>query len=82
MKQKFTYIFGTIMLLVGALLAVNPCVYASDVTHIAFSSRRTGNSDIYIMDIEGKHIENFTNHPSWDFSPTFSTGWTMDGLCI
>ena len=73
MERKLIHIVsGTIILLGCFLLTVNLWAQASDVTHIAFSSRRTGNSDIYIMDIEGKNIENFTNHPAWDFSPTFS----------
>ena len=72
MKQKFTYIVGTIMLLVGTLLAVNPCVYASDVTHIACTSMRTGDNDIYMMEINGKNLQNLTNHLANDFSPTFS----------
>lgn len=72
MKQKFTYIAGTIILLGCFLLAVDVCGQASDVKYIAFTSRRTGNSDIYIMDLEGKNIQNLTNHPATDFSPTVS----------
>ena len=73
MRQKFTRIaLGTIILLGHSLLAVNLCISASDVIHIAFASRRTGNSDIYIMDIEGKNIQNLTDRPATDFSPTFS----------
>ena len=72
MKQKLTYIAGTIILLACFLLAVDVCGQASDVKHIAFTSRRTGNSDIYIMDLEGKNIRNLTDHPAWDFAPTFS----------
>ena len=72
MKQKLTYIVGTIILLECFLLAVDVCGQTSDVKHIAFTSQRTGNSDIYIMDIKGKNIQNLTNHPATDFSPTFS----------
>ena len=73
MKQKLTYIVsGTIILLACFLLAVDVCGQAADATHIAFTSRRTGNSDIYIMDLEGKNIRNLTDHPAWDFAPTFS----------
>jgi len=72
MKQKLTYIAGTIILLGCFLLAVDVCGQTSDVKHIAFTSQRTGNSDIYIMDIKGKNIQNLTNHPATDFSPTFS----------
>ena len=71
MKQKLTYI-ARIILFGCFLLAVDICGQASDVTHIAFTSRRTGNSDIYIMDIEGKNIRNLTDQPAWDFAPTFS----------
>ena len=73
MKRKRIYIMlGSVILLACCLLTVNLCVSASDVTHIAFSSERDGNYDIYIMDIEGKNIQNLTNHPATDFSPTFS----------
>ena len=72
MKQKLTYIAGTIILLGCFLLSVDVCGQTSDVMHIAFTSRRTGNSDIYIMDIEEKNIQNLTDHPGTDFSPTFS----------
>ena len=73
MKQKLTYIVSeTIILLACFLLAVDVCGQADDATHIAFTSRRTGNSDIYIMDLEGKNIRNLTDHPAWDFAPTFS----------
>ncbi len=71
MKQKLTYI-ARIILFGCFLLAVDLCGQASDVTHIAFTSRRTGNSDIYIMNLEGKNIRNLTDHPAWDFAPTFS----------
>ena len=71
MKQKLIYI-ARIILLGCFLLAVDICGQASDATHIAFTSRRTGNSDIYIMDIEGKNIRNLTDQPTWDFAPTFS----------
>ena len=72
MKQKLTYIAGAIILLIGFLLALDIYGQASDVKHIAFTSRRTGNSDIYIMDLGGKNIRNLTDHPAWDFAPTFS----------
>ena len=71
MKQKLTYT-ARIILFGCFLLAVDVCGQASDATHIAFTSGRTGNSDIYIMDIEGKNIRNLTDQPTWDFAPTFS----------
>ena len=73
MRRKFAYtMLRYVMLLACCLLVVDVCGQASDITHIAFASRRTGNSDIYIMDIEGKNIQNLTDHPATDFSPTFS----------
>lgn len=71
MKQKLTYT-ARIILFGCFLLAVDVCGQASDATHIAFASRRTGNSDIYIMNIKSKNIQNLTDQPAWDFSPTFS----------
>ena len=42
---------------------------------VSFTSDRTGNLDIYTIDINGKNLTNLTNHPSDDFSPT----WSPDG---
>ncbi len=42
---------------------------------VSFTSGRTGNLDIYMIDINGKNLANLTDHPSDDFSPT----WSPDG---
>ena len=54
------------------LLMFALCVSASDATHIAFTSEREGNAEIYIMDISRKNPQNLTNHPARDFQPAFS----------
>ena len=73
MKQHLIYImFGTKLLLAYFSLAVNLYVYASDVPYIAFSSNRDGDYDIYIMDINGKNLQNLTNSPTHEFKPAFS----------
>ena len=73
MKRQLTYImFGTTMILGHFLFAVNLYVYASDVPYIAFSSKRSGNYDIYMMDINGKNLQKLTDHPADEFAPTFS----------
>lgn len=73
MKRHLTYImFGTILLFGHFLLAANLYVYASDAPYIAFSSKRSGNYDIYIMDIKGKNLQNLTNSPTHEFKPAFS----------
>lgn len=42
---------------------------------IAFVTDRDGNSEIYIMDINGENLRNITRNDSLDFSPT----WSYDG---
>ena len=59
LKEKFTYIavLMTTILFGYFLLAANRYVYASDVPSIAFSSKRNENYDIYMMDINGKNLQ-------------------------
>ena len=45
---------------------------------IAFFSARDGNSEIYVMDADGKNQRRLTNHPATDFSPS----WSPDGQKI
>ena len=73
MKGKLAYIeLATTAIFVCFLFTVNLYVYASDVPHIAFSSNRSGNYDIYVMDIDGKNLQQLTDHPANEFSPAFS----------
>lgn len=73
MKGKLIYTpLRTTVMFVYFLLAVGFYAQASDTTHIAFTSKRDKNAEIYIMDTNGKNIQNLTNHPATDFSPTFS----------
>ena len=64
MKRHLTYIvFGTILILGHFVFAGNLYVYASDVPYIAFSSKRQNkNHDIYMMDINGKNLQQLTDH--------------------
>ena len=45
---------------------------------IAFSSNRDGNYEIYVMNAEGANLQNLTNHPAADHSPS----WSPDGKRI
>ena len=45
---------------------------------IAFSSTRSGNSDIYLMDANGDHLQQLTSSPVDEHSPT----WSPDGTLI
>ena len=42
------------------------------VAKIAFMSDRTGNWDIFVMDLDGSNLVNLTNHPADDTYPTWS----------
>jgi Tol biopolymer transport system component len=45
---------------------------------IAYSSGRTGNADIWVMNPDGSGQRNLTDHPSWDWMP----GWSPDGTQV
>ena len=63
---------GTVLLFGHFWIPLNLSVYAVDVRYIAFSSNRSGNYDIYMIDINGENLQNITNHPANDSAPTFS----------
>ena len=73
MRRKLTYTaLVKTATLVCFLFAMPLCASASDTTHIAFTSERDGNNEIYIMDTKGKNLRNLTNHPARDSQPAFS----------
>ncbi len=51
---------------------VYPGSWSPDGSRIAFSSSRDGNPEIYVMDRDGGRIEQLTDHPGIDVSPTWS----------
>ncbi|MYC77758.1 hypothetical protein F4X10_18490 [Candidatus Poribacteria bacterium] len=72
MKRQLMSLTAGVACVLFALLL---CVPASDSTHIAFSSPRDGNNEIYIMnttDSTEEHLQNLTNHPAFDWYPAFS----------
>jgi Tol biopolymer transport system component len=52
--------------------------WSPDGQRIAFTSRRDGNNEIYIMDGEGSNLIRLTNQPGDDFAPS----WSPDGAQI
>ena len=64
-------LFLLALLLKSSLLVTN----VWGIGRVSFTSDRTGNLDIYTIDIDGKNLANLTNHPADDFSPT----WSPDG---
>jgi Tol biopolymer transport system component/GH35 family endo-1,4-beta-xylanase len=52
-------------------------VWSADGTMLAFTSHRSGNSEIWLLEtVQTNKAEsqprNLTNHPGWDYSPTWS----------
>ncbi len=65
-----------VSLLIQMQIAVNG--YASRRTKIAFTSTRDGNSEIYVMDSDGRNLRRVTVNPNVDRFPT----WSPDGKKI
>ena len=75
MKVKRAYtIFAMISLMSLFLFTIN----AWAAPYISFSSNRTGNYDIYVMDINGENLLNLTNHPAYDAKAT----WAPNGRAL
>jgi Tol biopolymer transport system component len=55
-----------------AMIATVGQAAAQDGSKIAFSSGRDGNTEIYVMDADGLHPTNLTNHPAGDSTPASS----------
>ena len=52
-------------------------VFSPDGKQIAFMSGRSGNPEIYAMNIDGSNLRRLTNHPAGDSSPTWSPSGTQ-----
>ena len=70
MKRKLFYS----ILILSSLFAMR----VWGVGNIAFTSNRSGNFDIYIIDTNGENLINLTSHAAEDYSPT----WSPDGRFI
>jgi hypothetical protein len=53
-------------------------MWSPDGRQIAFTSNRSGNNEIYVMDSNGGNLVNITNNPASDQRPA----WSPDGLWI
>ena len=40
-----------------------------DATRVAFVSSRTGQADIWLLDLRTRRLRNLTNHPGGDYRP-------------
>jgi len=59
----------------AAVLLLNVQARAPQKAQIAFASKEDGNWEIYVMDVDGRHPRNITNHFDYDHSPA----WLPDG---
>ena len=64
--------------LVSGWLLVGTGYAAHHQPQIAFTSARDGNTEIYVMDADGKNQRRLTNHPTSDSQPS----WSPDGKKI
>lgn len=46
--------------------------FSADGRRIAFSSKRDGNTELYLMDADGAGLRRLTNHRAIDYAPSFS----------
>ena len=73
MKTKYAQlVFGIALVLSSNLFAMNLSAQVPGKQYISFSSPRSGNFEIYIIDTDGNNLRNLTNHPASDHSATWS----------
>jgi Tol biopolymer transport system component len=54
------------------------CADPTRTCRIAFTSHRSGDSEIWTMDADGRNLRNVTQNPAWDYWPA----WSPDGKRI
>jgi Tol biopolymer transport system component len=54
------------------------CAAPTGNCRIAFTSHRSGDSEIWTMDAQGHNLRNVTQHPAWDYWPA----WSPDGQAL
>ncbi|MCY3721810.1 MAG: amine dehydrogenase large subunit [Candidatus Poribacteria bacterium] len=76
MKRIPTYVvLGMVLLINGSLLFINDWADAAKSEWISFTSNRSGNFDIYVVDTNGENLRNLTNHPARELEHA----WSPDG---
>ena len=76
--EKLLFFMAPFTFLMSGELWVGTGFTAHHKPQIAFTSGRDGNSEIYVMDADGKNQRRLTNHPATDFNPS----WSPDGKKI
>jgi TolB protein len=65
-------------ILAAAVMLVLAVGCEENGNRIAFYSDRDGDSEIFVMDADGTHVEQLTDHDHWNTSPA----WSLDGKRI
>lgn len=76
MKGGLVYytVLAVVLFIGGGLLSITNSADAAGSDRISFASNRTGNFDIYVMDINDEHLCNVTSHPTNEFG-TWVPSW-------
>ena len=74
-KIQVRYLRGGLLLLTAYFLLVSTSLAQAADTSIAFTSKRSGNSEIYRMSSDGKRVRKLTKHPQYDGG----AAWSPDG---
>ena len=73
MKATYAHLaFGIALVLSSHLFAMDLTAQAPGKQYLSFSSLRSGNLEIYIIDTDGNNLRNLTNHPASDYAATWS----------
>ena len=72
------YLTGLLVFLLSETMSGRIVLASHHKAQIAFSSRRDGNLEIYVMDADGNNQIRLTNHPEKDLAPS----WSPDGRRI
>ena len=74
-RDNLAHFLLAIVVLLGLMLLM---VDVDAQAQITFASKRDGNPEIYVMDVNGQNQRRLTNHPNNDWSPS----WSPDGKHI
>ena len=77
-QRRTCYFYSGLLVFAVYLLLASVSLAQNADTRIAFLSGRSGNSEIYLMNPDGKRVRRITKHPQDDGTPA----WSPDGQKI
>lgn len=73
MKRKIAYLtIAVVFLCINIVHLPNTHAQISETQYITFASNRSGNWDLYMIDVNGEDLRNLTNHPADELDPAWS----------